>query len=97
MRLNNDLVIYANEMKDMCVKYDTIPEEYFKKFGVNRGLRDLNGKGVLTGLTNISKIVSFKNVDVDLPIVGDAKNILSDLVASSFNFVTTFFFSGMIT
>ncbi len=24
------------------------------------GLRDINGKGVLTGLTNISKIVSFK-------------------------------------
>ena len=30
---------------------------------MNRGLRDMNGKGVLTGLTNISKIVSFQDVD----------------------------------
>jgi len=30
---------------------------------VNRGLRDLNGKGVLTGLTEISEIISKKVVD----------------------------------
>ena len=59
----NDLKKYAIEKKDMCVQYDTIPEELFKKFGVNRGLRDLNGKGVLTGLTNISKVVSFTKVN----------------------------------
>lgn len=35
----------------------------FKEFGVNRGLRDINGNGVLTGLTNISKIESFKVKD----------------------------------
>ena len=68
----NDLTSYANEKKDMCVQYDTIPEELFKKFGVNRGLRDLNGKGVLTGLTNISKVVSFTNVDgVKVPCDGE--------------------------
>lgn len=33
----------------------------FQEYGVNRGLRDVNGKGVLTGLTRISKIVSFKD------------------------------------
>lgn len=30
---------------------------------MKRGLRDLNGKGVLTGLTNISEIISSKTVD----------------------------------
>ena len=30
----------------------------YEEFGVNRGLRDENGKGVLTGLTKISRIVS---------------------------------------
>ena len=38
------------------------PESLFQEYGVNRGLRDANGVGVLTGLTNISKIVSFQNV-----------------------------------
>ena len=38
---------------------------------VNRGLRDLNGKGVLTGLTEISEIVSKKSVNgEDIPCPG---------------------------
>lgn len=42
--------------------YD-IPSELFTKFQVNRGLRDVNGNGVLTGLTEISEIVAFKTND----------------------------------
>ncbi len=39
---------------------------------MNRGLRDINGKGVLTGLTTISQIVSFKDVDgVKAPCDGE--------------------------
>lgn len=72
MSYKDDVRAYANARKDLCVASDTIPEELFKKFGVNRGLRDLNGKGVLTGLTTISKILSFKNVDgVKTPIDGE--------------------------
>ena len=44
----------------MCIENDTISDSLFQEYGVNRGLRDVNGKGVLTGLTRISKIVSFK-------------------------------------
>lgn len=51
---------YANMQKDLCLKNDAISDELFKKYNVNRGLRDLNGKGVLTGLTRVSEIVSFK-------------------------------------
>ena len=51
---------YAKEMQALCVKNDVISDDLFKKYNVNRGLRDLNGKGVLTGLTGISEIVSFK-------------------------------------
>ncbi len=40
-----------------------IPSEQYVKYAVNRGLRDLNGNGVLTGLTRISEIVSSKMVD----------------------------------
>lgn len=54
------LANYAAQKKALCVENDTIPDSLFQEYGVNRGLRDINGKGVLTGLTNISKIVSFK-------------------------------------
>lgn len=60
---NMNLEGYVKTKKDICVENDTISDALFKEYGVNRGLRDLNGKGVLTGLTNISKIVSFKDVD----------------------------------
>ncbi len=51
---------YAAEKQKLCTENDTISDALFKEYGVNRGLRDINGKGVLTGLTRISKIVSFK-------------------------------------
>ena len=54
---------YTTKMTPVFIENDTIADELFDKYGVNRGLRDLNGKGVLTGLTNISKITAFKNVD----------------------------------
>ena len=51
---------YAKQMQTLCEKNDAISDDLFKEYNVNRGLRDLNGKGVLTGLTGISEIVSFK-------------------------------------
>ena len=47
----------------MCVENSRIDPELYVKYDVKRGLRDLNGKGVLTGLTNISEIISSKTVD----------------------------------
>lgn len=37
-----------------------IKSEYYEMYDVKRGLRDINGKGVLTGLTEISDIISSK-------------------------------------
>ncbi len=54
---------YTEKYQRLCVKNDTISDDLFQEFGVNRGLRDINGNGVLTGLTNISKIDSFKMKD----------------------------------
>lgn len=93
----NDLKKYAADKKDMCVQYDTIPEELFKKFGVNRGLRDLNGKGVLTGLTNISKVVSFTKVNGEkVPCEGELwyrgyriEQLINDLKEDEFGFEKT--------
>ena len=59
---NKDLLTtYAESKQNMCIENDTISDGLFQEYGVNRGLRDVNGKGVLTGLTRISKIVSFKS------------------------------------
>lgn len=55
MKWMND---YAVENEAVCRRNDQIDPRLYEEFGVNRGLRDENGKGVLTGLTKISKIVS---------------------------------------
>ena len=48
-----------------------IDTELFTKYDVKRGLRDLNGKGVLAGLTNISDVRASKVVDgVQIPTHG---------------------------
>ncbi len=47
------------ELAEECVRNSTINPALYKEYDVKRGLRDINGKGVLAGLTNISKIVSF--------------------------------------
>ena len=47
----------------MVMRNDMIPDEKYREFDVKRGLRDVNGKGVVTGLTNISEVISFKEED----------------------------------
>ena len=55
MGFEEKLTYYAEKMAPTCRENDSISDELFTKYGVYRGLRDLNGKGVVTGLTNISK------------------------------------------
>ncbi|WP_432763578.1 citrate/2-methylcitrate synthase [Enterococcus avium] len=43
-------------MAEVCRKEDYLDASLYKKHNVKRGLRDLDGKGVLAGLTNISTI-----------------------------------------
>ena len=50
-------------LSELCRKNDGIDPELYTKYDVKRGLRDLNGKGVLAGLTEISEIISSKEVD----------------------------------
>lgn len=51
------------KLKEICVNNSTIDKDLYVKNKVNRGLRDLTGKGVLTGLTEISEICSKEIVD----------------------------------
>ncbi len=50
-------------LTEECRRHSTIDPELFTRYDVKRGLRDINGKGVLTGLTEISDIVSSQTVD----------------------------------
>ena len=54
---------YLKDYALLCREADQLEPELFDKYEVQRGLRDKNGNGVVTGLTNISRIDSFKVVD----------------------------------
>lgn len=51
------------ELADLSEKNNAIDKELFTKYEVKRGLRDLNGKGVLAGLTNVSDVHAKEIVD----------------------------------
>lgn len=57
----NELIL--NDYAKLCREADHLEPEMFDKYEVQRGLRDKNGNGVVTGLTNISRIDAFKMVD----------------------------------
>ena len=54
---------YATTKEDLLIANDSIPNSLFTEYGVNRGLRDQQGRGVLTGLTNISEVISSKEIN----------------------------------
>ncbi len=55
--------IVMNDYAQLCKTADHLEPEMFDKYEVQRGLRDKNGNGVVTGLTNISRIESFQMID----------------------------------
>ena len=57
---------WLHEMATVCEESSTIDSTLFGKYEVKRGLRDLNGQGVLTGLTEISEIRSKMMVDDEM-------------------------------
>lgn len=53
------------ELADLCKRNSVIDSDLYLKYDVKRGLRDISGKGVLTGLTEICEIMSYTIVDND--------------------------------
>lgn len=53
-------------LADKCLQNSNIDPELYKVHQVKRGLRDIDGRGVLTGLTEISTINSTKNIDGEI-------------------------------
>ena len=54
---------YTEKLVQLCIKNDQIDKKLYDEYGVKKGLRDENGAGVLTGLTNISSVRAFDTVD----------------------------------
>ncbi len=63
MELKPELDNQFNELVQYCMSSGVIDSNLYIEYDVKRGLRDSNGKGVLTGLTEISDVVAFDTVD----------------------------------
>ena len=88
------------ELAQVCENNGCIDKDLYTKFDVKRGLRDLNGKGVLTGLTDICEIRQNKIVDgVAVPTDGklfyrgiNVEDIISGCIADNrFGFEETIY------
>lgn len=68
----SEVTPYITELAMKSKESDFTPEELFIQYDVKRGLRDLNGKGVRAGLTNISDVRAKKVVDgQEIPCDGE--------------------------
>ena len=59
MAFNNKVTPEIQALTEKCVRNTRLEPSLYKQFDVKKGLRDLDGSGVLAGLTQISEINSF--------------------------------------
>lgn len=73
--INNEYSKITPEIQnlaDLSSRHFTIDPSLYTKYDVKRGLRDINGKGVLVGLTEISEVCATKRVgDQVIPADGE--------------------------
>ena len=59
-------------LTEICKDHSSLDLSLYQKYDVKRGLRDKNGKGVLTGLTEVSDVCSYNTIDgKHVPIDGE--------------------------
>lgn len=56
----------VKELSELCLKNDVIDNSLYAKYEVKRGLRDISGKGVLAGLTDIGEVKSYVIEDSEM-------------------------------
>lgn len=58
-------------LTEVCKEHSSLDLSLYGKYDVKRGLRDINGKGVLAGLTQVSNVKATKIVDgQEVPCAG---------------------------
>lgn len=60
---NNEVIDFSKQYSNICVETSKIEPALYDQYDVKRGLRDKQGRGVLTGLTNISSILAYDDID----------------------------------
>jgi len=76
------------DLSKLCISSGQIDPDLYTKFDVKRGLRDINGKGVLAGLTDIAEVKAYTIEDHELvPCEGklyyrgiDVENIVNGFI-----------------
>lgn len=101
---NKEMMSLSDEMKEQfeelvacCMEAGAIDASLYEEYEVKRGLRDSNGRGVLTGLTEISDVVGSKISDgKKVPAEGklfyqgyDVKDIISSYENQRYAFEET--------
>ncbi|MBQ1688848.1 MAG: citrate/2-methylcitrate synthase [Lachnospiraceae bacterium] len=72
MKHNKDLSEKVSLLENELMNNHRIDPNLYEKYDVKRGLRDKNGKGVLTGLTEVSDVCSFTSHNGEqVPIDGE--------------------------
>ena len=67
-RINAELI----DLSGKTIEASYIDPNLYKEYDVKRGLRDINGEGVLVGITNISEVNSRRLIDgKKVPIDGE--------------------------
>ena len=98
----SDVTPQIHALAQKMTHNSVIDTDLYSKYNVKRGLRDLDGKGVLTGLTDISTITQNKLVDGKLvPCEGElryrgynVKDIVDGILEDDrFGFEEVIFFS----
>ena len=66
VNMNDEIKQFIENYSRLMLERGVIDNELYRKYEVKRGLRDISGKGVLVGLTEISEIISYVIQDGDL-------------------------------
>ena len=53
----------VQKLTNLCIENGQIDPSLYAKYDVKRGLRDISGKGVLAGLTEIADVKAYNMVD----------------------------------
>ena len=70
-KFNMKVTPEIEKLTQICRENDKLDLSLYGKYDVKRGLRDLNGKGVLAGLTQVSNVQATKIVDgKEVPCAG---------------------------
>jgi len=65
-KLNSKQLSQIEQLSKICIQNDKIDPELYAKYDVKRGLRDISGRGVMAGLTEIGEVRCYIRQDEEM-------------------------------